>query len=110
MVGGFELLVLFFIALLLFGPKKIPEIARTLGEAVREFRKASMPPPPIASDKRKDEELIFKVAKELGISVEGRGVEEVARDIIETARRRQELKEEQELKEGVAASSHAKVS
>lgn len=98
--------MLFFIALLLFGPKKIPEIARTLGEAVREFRKASstLASPtsaPPSMSRRRDEELIFKVAKELGINVEGRGVDEIARDIIEAARRRQELKE------GVDASSHS---
>jgi len=36
-----ELIILLLIILLLFGPKKLPELARGLGEAVREFRKAA---------------------------------------------------------------------
>ncbi|HIQ03142.1 MAG TPA: twin-arginine translocase TatA/TatE family subunit [Desulfurococcales archaeon] len=40
-LGPWELLLIIIIALILFGPKKIPEIARVLGQAVAEFRKAS---------------------------------------------------------------------
>jgi len=36
-----EIIVILLIALLLFGPKKLPEIGRTLGKAVRELRKAA---------------------------------------------------------------------
>lgn len=39
-VGMQELIIIFLIVLLLFGGKKIPEIARGLGKAMREFRKA----------------------------------------------------------------------
>ena len=39
-LGGTELLVLFVIILLIFGPSQIPKMARGLGEAMREFRKA----------------------------------------------------------------------
>ncbi|MCS3917818.1 Sec-independent protein translocase subunit TatA/TatB [Fervidibacter sacchari] len=39
-IGTGELLVIFLIALLLFGPQKLPEIARWLGRATREARKA----------------------------------------------------------------------
>ncbi len=88
MLGGLEIIVVFFIALLLFGPKKIPEIARTLGEAVREFRKASNPIPVETKTVRKDDELLTKVAKELGVEVEGKGREELAKAIIEKARRK----------------------
>src|SRR5580698_6346837 len=33
--------VIFFLALLLFGPKKLPELARQLGKLMGEFRRAS---------------------------------------------------------------------
>jgi TatA/E family protein of Tat protein translocase len=36
-----ETIFLFFIALLVFGPKKLPEIARQVGKALNEFKKAS---------------------------------------------------------------------
>jgi len=36
-LGGGELLVIVLVALLVFGPKRIPEVARTIGQAYREF-------------------------------------------------------------------------
>jgi TatA/E family protein of Tat protein translocase len=39
--GGLEIGFLLFIAFLLFGPKKLPEIARTLGKGMAELRRAS---------------------------------------------------------------------
>ncbi len=36
-----ELMVIFVLALILFGPRKLPELGRTLGKALAEFRKAS---------------------------------------------------------------------
>lgn len=40
-MGMGELLVTFFVLLLLFGAKNLPEMAKGLGKAVREFRKAT---------------------------------------------------------------------
>ncbi len=40
-VGTPEILLVLAIALLLFGPSKLPEMGRTLGKALREFKKAS---------------------------------------------------------------------
>jgi sec-independent protein translocase protein TatA len=36
-----ELIVVLVIALIVFGPKKLPEIGRGVGSAIREFKKAS---------------------------------------------------------------------
>ena len=36
-----ETIFLFFLALIIFGPKKLPEIARMVGKALNEFRRAS---------------------------------------------------------------------
>jgi sec-independent protein translocase protein TatA len=36
-----ELLLIFVVALLVFGPKRLPEIGRTLGKALGEFKKAT---------------------------------------------------------------------
>jgi sec-independent protein translocase protein TatA len=40
-VGLPEVLVILAIALILFGPKKLPEIGRALGEGLRELKRAS---------------------------------------------------------------------
>jgi sec-independent protein translocase protein TatB len=40
-MGFSETIFLFFLALLIFGPKKLPEIARQIGKALNEFRRAS---------------------------------------------------------------------
>ena len=39
--GFFEVGFFLFVAYLLFGPKKVPEIARTLGKGLGELRRAS---------------------------------------------------------------------
>jgi TatA/E family protein of Tat protein translocase len=40
-IGLQELVLIFVIALLVFGPKNLPQLGRSLGRAMREFRKAS---------------------------------------------------------------------
>jgi len=40
-IGGFEMLVLAIIGLLVFGPRRLPEIGRTVGKAMIELRKAA---------------------------------------------------------------------
>jgi len=40
-LGWPETVFIFFLALILFGPKKLPELGRTVGKALTEFRRAS---------------------------------------------------------------------
>jgi sec-independent protein translocase protein TatA len=39
-LGAPELIVIFVVALLVFGPSKLPELGKSLGEAIRGFKKA----------------------------------------------------------------------
>ena len=39
-LGGPEIIVILLIVLLLFGAKRLPELARSLGQGVKEFRKS----------------------------------------------------------------------
>jgi sec-independent protein translocase protein TatA len=41
MFGSGELILIFLIALIVFGPRKLPELAQALGRAINEFKKAS---------------------------------------------------------------------
>ncbi len=66
-LGAPELLLIFLVVLLLFGGAKLPELARGLGKAIRnfkeeaegikrEFEKAVEPPPPVSSEKKEPSE------------------------------------------------------
>jgi len=39
--GGWELIIILFVILLLFGAKKLPDLAKGLGEGIREFKNAT---------------------------------------------------------------------
>jgi len=51
-LGGSELLIILLIVLLLFGGAKLPQLAKGLGESIKEFKKASREDP---DDKKTDE-------------------------------------------------------
>ncbi|MBN2424569.1 MAG: twin-arginine translocase TatA/TatE family subunit [Calditrichaceae bacterium] len=64
-IGMPELLIIMLVILLLFGAKKLPELAQGLGKGIREFKKASNDiqeeldlnaPPKTSSTKKVDEE------------------------------------------------------
>ena len=63
-IGAQELILILLVILLLFGAKKIPEMAQGLGKGMREFRKAmketqdglTKPEPPDEEKKKESEE------------------------------------------------------
>jgi sec-independent protein translocase protein TatA len=68
-ISIWEILILLLIVLLIFGPKRLPELGRSLGRGMREFkdsitgrddeRAAELPPaqeePPVPAGSRRDE-------------------------------------------------------
>lgn len=81
------------IVIFLWGPQKIPELARGLGRAKGEFDKASRefqasaaaaansPPVPKSAD-----QLLLETAMQLGISTEGKTREQISQEIVAKAK------------------------
>ena len=40
-IGGPELILIFVVALLIFGPRKLPELGKTIGRGLAEFKRAA---------------------------------------------------------------------
>jgi len=40
-IGTPEIIMIFVVALIVFGPRKLPQLGKTLGKGLKEFRKAS---------------------------------------------------------------------
>ena len=40
-LGMQEIIIIFIVALIIFGPKKLPELGKTIGKGMAEFKKAS---------------------------------------------------------------------
>ncbi len=87
-----ELIVILFIILLLFGGRKLPELARSMGSAVREYTDASKEPLKYADSKTKTKEeeerdVILEAARKLGIETEGRSIKEIAEELVKVSDR-----------------------
>lgn len=66
-VGIVELIVILFIVLIIFGPKKLPELAKSMGQAVKEFKKGqkeleeSINEPVISESQKTDGKVAEKI-------------------------------------------------
>ncbi|MBN2487398.1 MAG: twin-arginine translocase TatA/TatE family subunit [Methanosarcinaceae archaeon] len=87
MIGPSEILALIVVALLLFGPDKLPELARSLGKAMGDFKKAQRAAELELKDldsftETKEEPPVIdtrikKMAEDAGIDTEGKTNEEL---------------------------------
>ncbi len=55
-IGFREILIILLIVLVLFGAKRIPELARSLGRGVNEFKGGLKGEPPASEEKKRAEE------------------------------------------------------
>jgi len=91
-LGTTELLVVLFIILLLFGGKKLPELARSMGSAVREYSKAATSEAKEEKKPRSEDEeraAILEAARKMGIETEGKSITEIAQELVEAAQKKE---------------------
>ena len=55
-IGAPELIVILVIALLVLGPKKLPEVGRSVGRGMREFKES------LSGDKDDDDTLVIRAS------------------------------------------------
>jgi len=87
---GWEWIVILIVAIVIFlwGPSKIPELARALGKAKGEFERASKEfeeaakIEPEKSSESKSDDALIEIAKKLGINTEGKTREQISQEII----------------------------
>ena len=94
MIGQTELIIVLFLVLLLFGGKKLPELARSMGTAVREYSSATKEPAKYIEEKTKtkeeeEREAILEAAKKMGIETEGRSLSEIAQDLVKATEKKE---------------------
>ncbi len=91
MITGWEWIVVLAIvaALILWGPKKLPELARSIGEARKEFQKASKEvtqPLSTTVTEQSSDDLLIETARKLGIATEGKTREQISQEIVEKSK------------------------
>jgi sec-independent protein translocase protein TatA len=99
-IGPWEIALILLIVLILFGPKKLPELAKSVGQAIREYKRASegvleelspastakpltpqeKPTQSITGEKEK--KALMEAAKKLGIETEGKTIEQISEEVI----------------------------
>jgi sec-independent protein translocase protein TatA len=62
-IGMPELIIIFVIALIIFGPRKLPELGRSLGKSIAEFKRASNELKSTLEDEIRNEEQRDAAAK-----------------------------------------------
>ncbi len=86
--GPQEMILIFLIIILLFGAAKLPELARSMGKSMGEFKKAQKESELILKDL--DNPQLSKVqqtAKNQGISIEGKTDDELMEEIEKTTKK-----------------------
>lgn len=86
---GYELLIVvgILVVVFLWGPQKLPELARSIGLAKKEFEKAakevSTPTTSTSAPTQPTSDPLITAARSLGISTEGKTKEQIAKEIAE---------------------------
>ena len=96
-VGPWEIALILAIVLIIFGPKKLPELAKGLGDAIRQYRQASegvgglisetqtrpIPQTPVTPTASRSGDILIQTAKNLEIQTEGKTMDQTSKEIVE---------------------------
>lgn len=77
LLGWPELILILAIVLLIFGGSRLKDLAKGVGESVKEFKKASSEP----TTDEKDKEAVFETARKMGIKTEGKDLKQVLNEM-----------------------------
>jgi sec-independent protein translocase protein TatA len=97
-IGPWEIALILAIVLIIFGPKKLPQLAKSVGDAIKQYKDASegkiseqqsqqqsqQPSQPVQYS-TKESDLLLETAKKLGIQTEGKTMEQISKEITEAA-------------------------
>lgn len=75
-LGGTELVIIVVVAILIFGPNKLPELGRVIGKAMNEFKRATS----------EMEDVVRKEISDIEKTVDETEVDGLARDAARDAR------------------------
>ncbi len=85
MIGSSELVLILIAALFLFGPTKLPELARSLGKAAGEFKKAQMETEfnlkQLDKPFNERDTKIHNLATEMGLDAQNKTAEQLVEEI-----------------------------
>ena len=91
MFGTPEIILIVIVVILLFGANKIPELARSLGKAAKEFKKGKSDieaeltdigkPVKAVKSQENTSSKIIKMSQDLGIATEGKSDEQLLEEI-----------------------------
>lgn len=83
MLGWPEITLILLIVLLIFGPSRLPQLAKSAGETMREFRKSTAGTIEAVQETVKPTEAsILDLAKTLGINIDGKTPVQAADEIV----------------------------
>jgi sec-independent protein translocase protein TatA len=93
-IGPWEIALILAIVLIIFGPKKLPELAKGLGDAIKQYREASegkTPSPTVSTpqpSKTNETNVLIQTAKNLRINTEGKTMDQISKEIVKISQKK----------------------
>ncbi len=90
-IGPWEIALILAIVLIIFGPKKLPQLAKAIGDAIRQYRDASEGKIPGTNTETQsaaitsEKNVLIETAKKLGMQTEGKTMEQISKEIEDMA-------------------------